>query len=166
MKYASVNIFQVPIDPKIHHKWLKEGYPKDKFNKSSPRICLIYFIMTPFIDNIKFPLWNLNINNLMLINFHISLITKRFIRSVDRHSDKTVTLCELLPNINKFRIKMLNFFQKVSRMWLLNCSSNCDTRLESYYFFQEMPCSEFIPFFFLNGSQNWVHLPIFFTPWY
>ena len=28
-----------------------------------------------------------------------------------------------------------------------------------------MPSSEFIPFFFFNGSQNWVHLPIFFTPW-
>ena len=32
----------------------------------------------------------------MLINFHISLITKRFLRSFDRHSDKTVTLSELL----------------------------------------------------------------------
>ena len=30
--------------------------------------------------------------------------------------------------------------------------------------FQEMPSSKFIPFFFFNGSQNWVHLPIFFTP--
>ena len=90
----------------------------------------------------------------MLINFHISLITKRFLRSFDRHSDKTVTLGELLPNINKFRNKILIFFQKVSRMWLLNCSSYCDTCLESQYFFQEMPSSEFIPFFFFNGSQN------------
>ena len=124
-----------------------------------------YFSMAPYFDYIKFPLWNLNINNLMIINFHISLITKRFLRSFDRHSDKTVTLSELLPNINKFRNKMLNCFQKVSRMWLLNCSSYCDTRLESQYFFLEIPSSEFIPFFFFNGFQNWVHLPIFFTPW-
>ena len=44
----------------------------------------------------------LNINNLILINFHISLITKRFSRSFDRHSDKTVTLRELLQDINNF----------------------------------------------------------------
>ena len=116
-------IFQFPIDPKIHHKWLEKCYPKDKCNKSTRKICLIYFSTAPFIDYIKFPLWNLNINNLMLINFHISLITKRFLRSFDRHSAKTVTLSKLLPNINKFRNKILIFFQKVSRMWLLNCSS-------------------------------------------
>ena len=29
--------------------------------------------------------------------------------------------------------------------WLLNCSSYCDTRLESYYFFKEMPSNERIP---------------------
>ena len=69
---------------------------------------------------------------LMLINFHISLITKRFLLSFDRHSDKTVTLSELLNNINKFRNQILKFFQKVSRMWLLNCSSYCDTCLESH----------------------------------
>ena len=72
--------------------------------------------MAPFIDQMKFPLQNLNINNLMLINFHISLITKRFHRCFDRHSDKTVTPSELLPNFNKFRKKILNFFQKISRM--------------------------------------------------
>ena len=38
----------------------------------------------------------------MLVNFHISLITKRFFRSVDRHSDKTVTLSELLQDNNNF----------------------------------------------------------------
>ena len=143
-------IFQFPIGPKIHHKWLEKCYPKDKFNKSTRRICLIYSSMAPFIDYIKFALWNLNINNVMLINFHISLITKRFLRSLDRHSDKTVTLSELLPNINKFRNKILIFLQKISRMWLLNCSSYCDTCLKSHYFFQEMPSSEFIPFFFFN----------------
>ena len=36
----------------------------------------------------------------MLINFHISLITKRFFRFFDRHSDKTVTLSKLLQDIN------------------------------------------------------------------
>ena len=75
-------------------------------------ICLIYFSMAPCIDYIKFPLPHLNINNVMLINFHISLITKRFLRSFDRHSDKTATLSELLPNINKFHNKILNFFKK------------------------------------------------------
>ena len=74
-------------------------YPTDKFNKSTRRICLIYFSMAPFNDNIKFPFWNLNINNLMFINFHISLITKRFFRSFDHHIDKTVAPCELLQDI-------------------------------------------------------------------
>ena len=160
-------IFQFPINPLTlnHHKWLEKFYPKDKFNKSTRWICLIYFSMAPLIDNIKFRLWNLNINNLMLLNFHIALITKRFLRSFDLYSDKTVTLSELLPNINKFRNKIVNFFQKVSRMSLLNCSSYCDTCLQYHYFFQEMPSSEFTPFFFFDRSQNWVHLPIFFTPW-
>ena len=131
MKYACVNM-SVPHHPQIHYKWLEKCYPKDKFNKSARRICLIYFSMAPFIDYIKFSLWNLNINNLMLINFHISLITKRCLLSFHHHSDKTVTLSELLPNSNKFRNQILNFSQKVSRMWLLNCSSYCDTCLESH----------------------------------
>ena len=70
-------------------------------------MCSIYFIMTAFI-----PLSNQNINILMLINFLISLITKRFFRSFDRHSDKTVTFSELLPNINKLRNKILDFLRK------------------------------------------------------
>ena len=107
-----VCIFQFHIDPKIRHKLLEKCYPKDKFDKNTGRICSIYFSMAAFIDNIKFTLSNLNINNLMLINVHISLITKRFFRSFDRHSDKTVTLSELLPNINKFRNKILDFFRK------------------------------------------------------
>ena len=37
-------------------------------------------------------------------------IAKRFFRSFDLHSEKTVTLSELLPNINKFRNKILDFF--------------------------------------------------------
>ena len=46
---------------------------------------------------------------------------KRFLRSFDRHSDKAVTLSELLPIINKFHNKILNFFQKVSRcgFWIV-----------------------------------------------
>ena len=72
---------------------------------------LQYLSMAAFIDNKKFPLLNQNINNLMLINFHISLITKRFFYSFDRHSDKTVTFSELLPNINKFCNKILDFFR-------------------------------------------------------
>ena len=73
-------------------------------------ICLIY--MAPFIDYIKFPLWNLNINNVMVLNFNFSLITKRFLRSFVRHSEKTVTLSELLLNINKFLNKISDFFRK------------------------------------------------------
>ena len=68
--------------------------------------------MAAFIDNIKFLLSNLNINNIILINCRISLKTKRLFRSFDRHSDKTVTLSELLPYINKFRNKILDFFRK------------------------------------------------------
>ena len=86
--------------------------PKDKFNKSTRRICLIYFSLPPFIYNFKFPLWNLNINNLMLINFHISLITKRFLRSFHRHSDKTVTLSELLQDINNFSRTIVDVIRK------------------------------------------------------
>ena len=48
----------------------------------------------------------MNNYDLMLINFHISLTTKRFIRSFDRQSDKTVTLSELLLDINNFSNKM------------------------------------------------------------
>ena len=90
----------------------KKCYTKDKFNKSTRRICLIYFSMPPFADNIKFPLWNLNIKNVMLINFHISLITKRFFQFFDRHSDKTVTLSELLQDINNFSKTIVDVIRK------------------------------------------------------
>ena len=82
-------IFQFPIDPKISHKWLEKCQTKDKFDKSTLRISSIYCSKAAFIDNMKFTLSNQNINNLMLINFHISLITKRFFRSFDHHRDKT-----------------------------------------------------------------------------
>ena len=55
----------------------------------------------------------MNINDLMLINYlHISLITKRFFRSFDRHSDKTVTLSELLLDINIFSNKIVDVIRK------------------------------------------------------
>ena len=63
-------------------------------------------------DIIRFRWRNLNINNLMLINFHISLIAKRFLRSFDRHSDKTATLSELLPNINNINNKFVDIMRK------------------------------------------------------
>ena len=44
----------------------------------------------------------------MFINFYISLIAKRFYRSFDRHSDKTVTLSELLQDINNFSKKIVD----------------------------------------------------------
>ena len=75
-------------------------------------ICLIYFSMLQFNDSMKFRRRNLNINDLMLINLHISLITKRFFRSFDRHCDKTVTLSELLLDINNFSNKIVDFIRK------------------------------------------------------
>ena len=48
----------------------------------------------------------------MLINFYISLITKRFFRSFDGHSDKTVTLCELLQDTNNFRKRIVDVIRK------------------------------------------------------
>ena len=130
-------IFQFTIDPKISHKRLEKCYPKDKFDKSTRRICSMYFSTAAFIDNMKFPLSYQNINNLMLINFYISLITKRFFKNET-------------PNINKIRNKILDCFQKVSRRWLLNFSSYCDARFESNYFFKEKPSSQLIPVLLLQ----------------
>ena len=48
----------------------------------------------------------------MLVNFHISLITKRFSRSFDRHSDKTVTLRELLQDLNNFSMTIVDVIRK------------------------------------------------------
>ena len=69
-------------------------------------ICSIYFSMAQFNDNIQFRWRIMNINDLMLINLHISLIKKRFFLSFDSHSDKTVTLSELLLDINNFKLLM------------------------------------------------------------
>ena len=68
--------------------------------------------MVQLNDNIKILWRNLNINDVMLINFHISLISKRFFRSVDLHSDKTVTLNELWLNINNFSSKIVDVIRK------------------------------------------------------
>ena len=48
----------------------------------------------------------------MLINFYISLITKRFFRSFGRHSDKTVTPSELLQDINNFSKTIVDVIRK------------------------------------------------------
>ena len=110
--HARVGLFQFLIKPQICRKLLDKYYPKDKLNKSSCRICLIYFSMSQFNDNIKILWRNLNINDVMLINLHISLIPKRFFRSFDLHSDKRVTLRELLLNINSFSNKIVDVIRK------------------------------------------------------
>ena len=107
-----VSLFQFPIKPQICRKRLEKYYPKDQLNKSMRWICLIYFSMAPCINNIKFRRRILNINDFMLIVLHISLITKRFFLSFDRHSDQTVTLSELLLNINNFSNKIVNVIRK------------------------------------------------------
>ena len=48
----------------------------------------------------------------MLINLHILSITKRFFRSFDPHSDKAVTLSELLLDINNFSNKIVDVIKK------------------------------------------------------
>ena len=48
----------------------------------------------------------------MVINFHVSLITKRFFQSFDRHSDKTATHSELLLDINNFSNKIVDVIRK------------------------------------------------------
>ena len=68
--------------------------------------------MAEFVDNMKFRWRNLNFNDLILINLHISLITKQFFLSFDRHSDKTVTLSELLLDINNFSNKIVDVIRK------------------------------------------------------
>ena len=57
----------------------------------------------------------------MLINLHISLITKLFFRYFDRHSDKIVTYSELLLDI-------INFSKSVRQLFL---SSESFMRLAS-----------------------------------
>ena len=49
---------------------------------------------------------------ILLINLHISLITKRFFWSFDRHSNKTVTHSELLQDINNFSKTIVDDIRK------------------------------------------------------
>ena len=48
----------------------------------------------------------------MLINFRISLLTKRFFLSFDRHCDKTVTFSELLQDVNNFSKTIVDVIRK------------------------------------------------------
>ena len=122
MKYA---IFQFPIDPKTRHKRLEKYYPKDKFDKSTCRICSIYFNMAAFVDNIKFPLSNLNINNLILINFHISLKTKRIVSLFWPEKNVWLTcrkniLNELaLTRLSSLFLSSFSFFLSIWSFWSL-----------------------------------------------
>ena len=56
----------------------------------------------------------------------------------------------MLPNINKFHNKILDFFRKLHEDALINCLSYCDARLESYYFFKEKHPTELIPVLLLQ----------------
>ena len=110
--HGRVSLFQFPIKPQICRHRFEKYYSKDKLNKSTRRICLIYFSTAQFNDNIKFRRRNFNINDLMLIILHISLITKQFFRYIDCHSDQTITLRELLLNINNFSYKIVYVIRK------------------------------------------------------
>ena len=68
--------------------------------------------MAQFNDDINFRWRNLNINDLMLINLHLSLITKRVFRYFDRHSDKPATHSELLLDINNFSKIIVDVIRK------------------------------------------------------
>ena len=59
--------------------------------------------MAQFNDNMKFRWRILNINYLMLVNLHSSLITKRFFRTFDRHSDKTVNPQRIVARHQQFQ---------------------------------------------------------------
>ena len=145
--------------------------PQDKLNKSTRMICLIYFSMAQFND-IKFRWRNLNINDLMFINLHISLITKLFFISFHHHSDKTVTNSELLPDINNFSKTIVHVIRKSHEFkfnivrviaivvsnpvnFLVNArpmtSEHCQLILDDVRIFRHLAV--------------WAHLPIFFTPW-
>ena len=156
-----VSLFQFPMKPQICRRRLKKYYPKDKLNKSTRMICLIYFSMAHFNDNTTFRWRNLNINDIMLIILHISLITKRFFLSFDRHSDKTVTLSELLLNINNFSNKIVDvirkfheFSFKIERVITIVVSNLLNFLVSVLLWRHDWP-----------PSFCWVHLLIFYTPW-
>ena len=127
--------------------------------------------MAQFNDNIKFLLWNLNINNLMLINFLISLITKRFFRYFDRHSDKTVTLSKLLQEINNSSKKIVDvirnsheFSFKIVRVITIVVSNPLNFFWMTAYDVRALPADTRWRHD-LPPSCCWVHLLIFFAPW-
>ena len=116
--------------------------------------------MAPFIDNFKFPVWNLNINDLILIIFLISLIKKRCFWSFDLYSDKTVTLSDMLPNINKFRNEIMNFSESFTNLGSKLFELLWNTSWIILFFFKCTPVNS--SQFFFNGPQNWVCLLILY----
>ena len=69
----------------------------------------------------------------MLINFRISLKPKRLFLSFYCHSDKTVTLSELLRNINNSVIKYWIFSESFTKV-ASKLSSYCNARLDPLIF--------------------------------
>ena len=65
-------------------------------------ICLIYFSVAQFNDNIKFRWRNLNINDLMLINSHILLITKRFFNNIVDNN-----IVDVISKFHEFSFKIV-----------------------------------------------------------
>ena len=94
--------FSFPLSPKFVTKIYKNVIPE--INLIKAHVGYAWFI--------KFRWRNLNINDLMLNNLQISLITKRFFLFLDRHSDKTVTLNELLQDINNFSKIIVDIIRK------------------------------------------------------
>ena len=123
--------------------------------------------MAQFTDNIKFRWRNLNVINLILINLHISLITKRLFRYFDRYSDKTVTL----SSINNFSYKIMDVIRKshefsfeIARVITIVVSNPHNFLVNARLWRQSIAsgCSmtSRIAAIFL-----WVLLHIFYTPW-
>ena len=165
-----VSLFQFPIKNQICRKRLEKYYPKEKLNKSARRLCLMCFSMAQFNDNIKFRWQNQNINDLMHVLLHISLIMKRFVRSFDRHSDKTVTLSELLLNINNFTNKIVDIIRKshefsfkIVRVIFIVVSNPLNFVVNSLLWRQSI-ATDTQWHHDLPPSCCWVHFLIFYTP--
>ena len=62
-----VCLFQFSINSHILCGWVEKFYSKDKFNKSTHSICLIYFSLATFDNEIRFWLLNSDINDFMFI---------------------------------------------------------------------------------------------------
>ena len=107
----------------------------------------------------------------MLIYFHISLITKRLFRSFDRHSDKTVTLTELLQGINNFGKTIVDVIRKSHEFgFIIVRVITISARIPLIFLWMPAYDVRVLP-----ADTRWrhafppsrccVHLPIFFTPW-